>query len=162
VSLCRLSERIRDSIPYNPIWFSIAFRRENRPNGPQDIGRPDHRDCGFGCGAPSPARGTPPVASSAWCKVIRVHCPAAAPIPNSPPAMNSSISSGTACRMDAKRRLRWSASRKQRSLDNGRSFWRRGGISRLVLLVQTCWFRTREESSDPSTFVISAASWSCW
>jgi hypothetical protein len=54
------------------------------------------------------------------------------------------------------------AMRKQRSLDDVRSFWRRGGISRLVLLVQTCWFRTREESSDPSTFVISAASWSCW
>ena len=50
----------------------------------------------------------------------------------------------------------------RKQLGDGRSFWRRGGISRLVLLVQTCWFRTREESSDPSTFVISAASWSCW
>ena len=76
----------------------------------------------------------------------------------SPPNRNAAIT----IRTSALRRFETSPSRKQRSLDDGRSFWRRGGISRLVLLVQTCWFRTREESSDPSTFVISAANWSCW
>ena len=76
--LCHMPERVAQLIA------------ENRPNGPDDIGRPDHRDRRIGCCAPSAARGTSVVASSAYPRSLS-RCGHKSP--NSPSAMNPSISS---------------------------------------------------------------------